>query len=114
MAFPRTQTWVIPNGARVSNYIDREHLDIQGFSLPAAMTNTTFTFYGAYTDPALDSGATAKLIHWEGSVYQIAGTVDTHQGIDPLKIPSRCRWIAIDSGGNEGAERTIVPFYRDF
>lgn len=105
----REQTWTIPNGQQQSaTPIVRGHLDVVSILIPAAFTGTAVSFKGGPT------AATATgPIRFAGTLLSYAVAAGCVLTLDPIVLGG-AQYIHIVSNAAEGAERTVVPLFRDF
>jgi hypothetical protein len=107
---PRLNTFFIDITADddLSEPMFKGHLDLCGLRFPSAFTGSTISFY----ESASENGTYQK-VEWEGTDVEFTVTVDKTVMFDPAKF-SGLPWLKIASDGNEAADRTIDPIFRDF
>jgi hypothetical protein len=104
---PRAQEWTIDNGQTVSDSVQPGPCELVGAEFPSALTGVSVTFQVSQDD------TTFVGLDWEGVEVSFTVAVDRGLSWDPAKFAG-WRYVKIVSSAAEGAERTIVPVWRDY
>lgn len=98
---------VISSGSSESSALDLEQFDIIGIRVPATITGTTLTIKTSDSNTGTFNGYYLNGVELS---YAISGGEDI-QFSPPLSI---ARSIKVDTGTNEGADRTFQVITRPF
>jgi hypothetical protein len=107
---PRTNEFFIDQSVddNLSEPMFKGHLDICGVRIPAAFTGTSIGF----TESETEDG-TFNAVTWEG-VAVAYPVVAGQTCMFNASIFSGLKWLKLTSNGNEAADRSVEPIYRDF
>lgn len=107
---PRNNAFFIDISADddLSEAMFKGHLDICGVRMPAAFDGSNIGFQESATE-----GGTYNDVTWEGEAVSFAVAAGETCMFNAA-ILSGLPWLKITSDGNEAADRTITPVYRDF